>query len=73
MKVSNLKGGAILAAAAAAMSLGVAAAQADTPAWCGPKKATIAFLDGFGGNSWRRRDHHIRAGRGAEVPEHHQI
>ena len=24
-----------------------------TPSWCGPKKATIAFLDGFGGNSWR--------------------
>ncbi len=23
------------------------------PAWCGTKKATLALLDGFGGNSWR--------------------
>src|SRR5579885_1824702 len=29
-------------------------AQAETPAWCGPKKATIALLDGYGGNSWRQ-------------------
>lgn len=28
-------------------------AKADTPSWCGPKKATIALLDGFGGDSWR--------------------
>jgi ribose transport system substrate-binding protein len=27
---------------------------ADAPSWCGPKKATIALLDGFGGNSWRQ-------------------
>jgi ribose transport system substrate-binding protein len=40
---------------AAAVLLGLAGstAYADTPSWCGPKKASIAFLDGFGGNSWR--------------------
>ena len=25
----------------------------DVPSWCGPKKATLALLDGYGGNSWR--------------------
>ena len=29
-------------------------AQAETPSWCGPKKATLALLDGYGGNSWRQ-------------------
>jgi ribose transport system substrate-binding protein len=29
-------------------------AKADTPPWCGPKKATLALLDGYGGNSWRQ-------------------
>jgi ribose transport system substrate-binding protein len=29
-------------------------AQAEVPSWCGPKKATIALLDGYGGNSWRQ-------------------
>src|ERR1700721_3708967 len=29
-------------------------AQAQTPSWCGPKKATLALLDGYGGNSWRQ-------------------
>ena len=29
-------------------------AQAETPSWCGPDKATIALLDGYGGNSWRQ-------------------
>ncbi|MBV8567714.1 MAG: substrate-binding domain-containing protein [Methylobacteriaceae bacterium] len=28
--------------------------QAETPSWCGPKKASIALLDGYGGNSWRQ-------------------
>jgi ribose transport system substrate-binding protein len=42
-----------LAAAAIALSLGASAAYAETPSWCGPKKATLALLDGFGGNSWR--------------------
>lgn len=40
-------------AAAMLLGLGGSAAYADTPSWCGPKKASIAFLDGFGGNSWR--------------------
>ena len=44
-----------LAAAATAIALGCSnLAQAETPSWCGPKKATIALLDGYGGNSWRQ-------------------
>ena len=44
------------AAVAAVLALGfsTSAALADAPSWCGPKKATIALLDGFGGNSWRQ-------------------
>src|SRR6516162_1990713 len=42
-------------AAATAIALGCTnLAQAETPSWCGPKKATIALLDGYGGNSWRQ-------------------
>lgn len=26
---------------------------ASVPSWCGPKKITMGFTDGFGGNSWR--------------------
>jgi ribose transport system substrate-binding protein len=41
--------------AATAIALGCSnLAQAETPSWCGPKKATIALLDGYGGNSWRQ-------------------
>jgi ribose transport system substrate-binding protein len=54
MKFSSIRGPLALAAAAATLCLGGSAAYAGTPSWCGPKKATIAFLDGFGGNSWRR-------------------
>ena len=54
MKSISVKGGAPLAATAIMLCLGASAANAETPSWCGPKKATIAFLDGFGGNSWRR-------------------
>jgi ribose transport system substrate-binding protein len=44
-----------LVAATAVAALGASsAAQAETPSWCGPKKATIALLDGYGGNSWRQ-------------------
>jgi ribose transport system substrate-binding protein len=44
-----------LAAAAAVMALGCSTlAQAQTPSWCGPKKASLALLDGYGGNSWRQ-------------------
>ncbi|MCW6509256.1 substrate-binding domain-containing protein [Lichenifustis flavocetrariae] len=44
------------AALLAALALGgsTTMALADAPSWCGPKKATIALLDGFGGNSWRQ-------------------
>jgi len=46
-----------LLSAAAVIALGAASAPAsaaDAPSWCGPKKATLALLDGFGGNSWRQ-------------------
>jgi len=33
---------------------GVNSAQAEVPSWSGPKKATLALLDGYGGNSWRQ-------------------
>src|SRR6516225_3806135 len=54
MKVSD-KQKLALTAAATAIALGCSnLAQAETPSWCGPKKATIALLDGYGGNSWRQ-------------------
>src|SRR5579863_8887199 len=54
MKFSNRQKLA-LAAVATVMALGCSNfAQAETPAWCGPKKASIALLDGYGGNSWRQ-------------------
>jgi ribose transport system substrate-binding protein len=46
-----------LAAMTAIAALGCSTPSAlaeDAPSWCGPKKATIALLDGFGGNSWRQ-------------------
>ena len=44
-----------LAAATAVLALSATGmAQADTPSWCGPKKASLALLDGYGGNSWRQ-------------------
>jgi ribose transport system substrate-binding protein len=43
------------AATATVMALGCSnLALADTPSWCGPKQATLALLDGYGGNSWRQ-------------------
>ena len=53
MKALFSKSTMAVGAAAAMLSLGASAACAEAPAWCGPKKASIAFLDGFGGNSWR--------------------
>ena len=54
MKFLNKKNLA-LAAAATAIALGCPnLAQAESPSWCGPKKASIALLDGYGGNSWRQ-------------------
>src|SRR5947209_16793243 len=46
-----------LGLAAALLALAAAAPPvlaADAPSWCGSKKATLALLDGFGGNSWRQ-------------------
>lgn len=55
MKYASLVTALGVSAAAAAMALGSAgAANAEVPSWCGPKKATIALLDGYGGNSWRQ-------------------
>src|SRR6202046_1606495 len=45
----------VLAAAATIIAIGSPGlAHAETPSWCGPKKAPIALLDGYGGNSWRQ-------------------
>ena len=44
-----------LAAATAVLALGATGmAQAEVPSWCGPKQASLALLDGYGGNSWRQ-------------------
>ncbi len=52
MRLSLRNGTIALAAVALSLALG-GAARAEVPSWCGPKKATLALLDGFGGNSWR--------------------
>lgn len=41
------------AVAALTMALAASTALAQTPSWCGPNQASLALLDGFGGNSWR--------------------
>ena len=46
---------------ALALTLSIAASAAlaqDTPSWCGPNEASLALLDGFGGNSWRLVSQH---------------
>lgn len=53
MELNLLKGGVAALALGAACTLGTAASAQDTPSWCGPEEATLALLDGFGGNSWR--------------------
>jgi ribose transport system substrate-binding protein len=50
MALKHLKAG--LAALALALA-GTAAHAEDVPSWCGDKEASLALLDGFGGNSWR--------------------
>ncbi len=55
MKYASIAKGLAFSAAAAVMALGAATfARAEVPSWCGPKKATLALLDGYGGNSWRQ-------------------
>lgn len=58
--VAALMGMSVLAAtivfgvpAASAQAGGAGKGDGSVPAWCGPKKASVALLDGFGGNSWR--------------------
>ena len=56
MKITHSKKMAF-AAASAVMVLGWTAPSAvaeDMPSWCGPNKASLALMDGFGGNSWRQ-------------------
>ncbi|MCD7107427.1 substrate-binding domain-containing protein [Rhizobium sp. DKSPLA3] len=48
-KMLTVSAGAIIAGMGS-----VSIAKAAPPAWCGPKKATLALLDGYGGNSWRQ-------------------
>ena len=42
-----------IVAASAMMALASSGAYAENPSWCGPKQASLALLDGYGGNSWR--------------------
>ena len=42
-----------ISVAALALATAGTAALAETPSWCGPNPATLALLDGYGGNSWR--------------------
>ena len=46
---------------------------AEPPSWCGPKKATLALLDGFGGNSWRQVTTASGKQTARTLPQHHQI
>jgi ribose transport system substrate-binding protein len=55
MKYASLAKGLAFSLTAAVVAIGTASlARAETPSWCGPKKATLALLDGYGGNSWRQ-------------------
>lgn len=55
MKYYSLAKGLAFSVATVVMGLGSASlANAEVPSWCGPKKATLALLDGYGGNSWRQ-------------------
>lgn len=53
--MKSLKTKLALAAATALLALGGSGiANAENPSWCGPKEASLALLDGYGGNSWRQ-------------------
>src|SRR6476620_12167331 len=52
--VSTAKQLALSMAVAVAAFASADLAKAETPSWCGPKKASLALLDGYGGNSWRQ-------------------
>lgn len=53
--MKSLKTKLALAAATVLLALGSSGiANAENPSWCGPKEASLALLDGYGGNSWRQ-------------------
>jgi ribose transport system substrate-binding protein len=53
--MTSIKSKLALAATTALLAMGAAGvAHAETPSWCGPKEASLALLDGYGGNSWRQ-------------------
>ncbi len=55
MNYKNFTRGLTISVATAMLVMGGASlAQAEVPSWCGPKQATLALLDGYGGNSWRQ-------------------
>lgn len=55
MKYASLAKALAFSASAVVMALSSASlAQAEVPSWCGPNKATLALIDGYGGNSWRQ-------------------
>lgn len=54
MNVSITRAQVALTAVTMALSFAGTAALAEVPSWCGSKTATLALLDGFGGNSWRQ-------------------
>lgn len=55
MNYKNFTRGLTISVATAMLAMGGASiAQAEVPSWCGPKQATLALLDGYGGNSWRQ-------------------
>lgn len=55
MNIQKSNARSALAAAGLVLAIsGTAAFAQDVPSWCGAKEASIAFLDGNGGNSWRR-------------------
>lgn len=58
-------------AAVAILAAGYTAPAAfadDVPSWCGPKEATLALMDGFGGNSWRQVTNAAAAIEAAKCP-----
>ena len=66
---SRLKHKLALAAAATIVALGCSnLAKAETPSWCGPKKATLALLDGYGGNSCAPSDNCFRKEEALKCP-----
>lgn len=53
--MTSIKMHTALAATTAMLALSYAGvAKAENPSWCGPKEASLALLDGYGGNSWRQ-------------------